>query len=145
MFCTFLYSRVSTSDPSDRPCVPQRATLCPPVCQQFRTSCETAKSGLFFLTVEKGLIDLFQVMTNFYRPRPSSELPNLQHLKTTESARISNEVQVPKKNPNCPRCGPTQLGKRLGGSLMNRSTRRCSNVGSSRARCRQDLKRLGNG
>ena len=48
LFCTFLYSRVSTSDPSDRPCVPQRATLCPPVCQQFRTSCETAKSRLFY-------------------------------------------------------------------------------------------------
>ena len=37
-------------------------------------------------------------MTSFYRPRPSSELPKLQHLKTTESARISNEVQVPKKS-----------------------------------------------
>ena len=37
-------------------------------------------------------------MTSFYRPRPSSELPKLQDLKTTESARISNEVQVPKKS-----------------------------------------------
>ena len=37
-------------------------------------------------------------MTSFYRPRPSSELPKLQDLKTTESARISNEVQVSKKS-----------------------------------------------
>ena len=32
------------------------------------------------ITVEKGLIDLCHVMTSFYRPRPASEPPNLQHL-----------------------------------------------------------------
>ena len=62
-------------------------------------------------------------LTSFYRPRPASELPKLQHLSTTEPARkqvTKLQVQVPKRNLNCPKCGLTQLGKRLVGSQMKR-------------------------
>ena len=86
---------------SERPSVHQRA-------YSFAQFAKLQNQGCF-ITVEKDLIDLCHVMTSFYRPRPASELPKLQHLSTTESARISNEVQVPKKNLNCPKCGLTQL------------------------------------
>ena len=53
--------------------------------------------------MEKGLIDLCHVMTSFYRPRPSSELPNLQHLlnyrnckNKKRSSSAEEESELPK-------------------------------------------------
>ena len=46
LFCTFLYFRVSTSVPATLR--PSASDLVSPVCQQFRTICETAKIRLFY-------------------------------------------------------------------------------------------------
>ena len=104
---------VPTTD--ERPSVHQRATSFAQVAKlQNKGSCLTGKQDL---------IALCRAMTSFYRPRPASELPKLLHLSTTEPARkqvTKLQVQVPKRNLNCPKCGLTQLGKRLVGSRMKR-------------------------
>ena len=83
LFCKFLYFRVSSSDPKCPPATDPASLGERPCVHQWANSfanLRNCKNQGCFITVEKGLINLCHVMTSFYRPRPASELPKLQHL-----------------------------------------------------------------
>ena len=73
LLCTFIIFRSVHQRPAKCPTVSDQVSL------SFAQFAKLQNQGCF-ITVEKDLIDLCHVMTSFYRPRPASELPKLQHL-----------------------------------------------------------------